>query len=59
MPKKPTRADDHVNRTLARLDELRASDASAATEFAIGLIAKERQHRLLEPALDVLSADPV
>jgi hypothetical protein len=59
VPRKTTRADDNLNRILAQLNELPGSDAGAATEMAIALVAKERQHRLLEPALDVLSANPV
>ncbi|HEX5417142.1 MAG TPA: hypothetical protein VFZ25_15870 [Chloroflexota bacterium] len=59
MPRKITKADELVERTLAQLGQLRANDPAAATDFAIALTAKERQHRLLEPALEVLAADPV
>lgn len=59
MPKKITRADEIVNRAVARLSELRETDPNAAIDYAIELVARERQHRLLEPALDVLTADPV
>jgi|GEM_PF-3741062 len=54
MTKKPTRASERVDETVAQLARLVRTDSAAATDFAIGLIAKERPHRLLEPALDVL-----
>lgn len=45
--------------TLAnRLDLLVRTDPPASRVLAIDIVQRERAHRVLEPALDVLSADP-
>jgi hypothetical protein len=48
-------ATDRLAGLAARLTLLRQSDAAAATAFAIELVAAERGHRVLEPALKLLA----
>jgi hypothetical protein len=52
-------ASRRVDALVERLERAQATDPNAATMLAIELIARERVHRLLEPALDLLVDRPV
>lgn len=50
------RPPDRLDTAVARLSILRQSDADAATAYAIELVATHHEHRVLEPALELLTA---
>lgn len=54
----PNRADQRILGMLDRLDRLRTEDPEAAITYAIELVARRRDHRVLEPALELLRAQP-
>jgi hypothetical protein len=49
---------DRLDAAAAKLEGLRESDPDAAVTLAIDLVAKERAHRVLEPALAILREHP-
>jgi hypothetical protein len=51
-------SSSRVDALVDRFERLRASDLDAAVRLAIDLLARERAHRLLEPALDLLLEKP-
>jgi hypothetical protein len=56
---RPSRSStSRIDTLVDRFERLRAGDASAAIPFAIDLVARERAHRILEPALDLLLDQP-
>jgi hypothetical protein len=51
-------ASRRVDALVERFERVKASDVAAGTALAMDLVARERVHRLLEPALDLLFDRP-
>jgi hypothetical protein len=55
---RPGRKSDRIDALVARLSMLQAIDGERALTVAIEIVAGERSHRALEPALRLLEEDP-